>query len=260
MTSLLKNSKKKFRNRVSDSLRESKASYSYNHFQRNSNNMKQLRSGIKSVITIRKSNNMNVISKLKDSNGNLKSDPVVIANIFNKFLFLVISLKNIPRPKKSPVDFMGDRIGSSFFIAPSVPLEISEIISLLKTGKSLGPRSIPMKILKILSPLISSPLSKIINESFQSGAFPDKMKLAKVIPMFKKGCPLTASTYRPISLLSVFSKITEKVMYERLYKFLEKHETLYNLQFGFRASHSINHALVSLTEAIKNSLDNRKFG
>ena len=86
------------------------------------------------------------------------------------------------------------------------------------------------------------------------------MKLAKVIPMFKKGCPLTASNYRPISLLSVFSKITEKVMYERLYKFLEKHETLYNLQFGFRASHSINHALVSLTEAIKNSLDNRKFG
>ena len=49
-------------------------------------------------------------------------------------------------------------------------------------------------------------------------------------------------------------------MYERLYKFLEKHEILYSLQFGFRASHSINHALVSLTEAIKNSLDNRKFG
>ena len=54
--------------------------------------------------------------------------------------------------------------------------------------------------------------------------------------------------------------MTEKVMYERLYKFLEKHEILYSLQFGFRASHSINHALVSLTEAIKNSLDNRKFG
>ena len=95
---------------------------------------------------------------------------------------------------------------------------------------------------------------------FNLGVFPDKMKLAKVIPMFKKGCPLIASNYRPISLPSVFSKITEKVMYERLYKFLEKRETLYNLQFGFRASHSINHALVSLTEAIKNSLDNRKFG
>ena len=79
---------KGFRNRVSDSLRESKASYFYNYFQRNSNNMKQLWSGIKSVITTRKSNNMNVISKLKDSNGNLTSDPVVIANIFNKFFVL----------------------------------------------------------------------------------------------------------------------------------------------------------------------------
>ena len=147
------------RNRVTESLRDSKASYFY--FQRNSNNMKQLSSGIKSVINIRKSSNINVISKLEDSNGNLTSDPAVIANIFNK-VFVNVShkiTKNIPRPIKSPVDFMGDRVGNSFFIAPSVPLEISEIISLLKTGKSLGPKSIPMKILKILSPLISSPLS-----------------------------------------------------------------------------------------------------
>ena len=258
----LKDLYKKFRNRVSESLRESKASYFHNFFQKNSNNMKQLWPGIKSVISIRQSSNVNVISKLKDPNGNVTSDPAVIANVFNKF-FVNVShniTKNIPRSKKSPVDFMGSRIGSSFFTAPSIPLEISDIISLLKSGKSLGPNSIPMKILKLLSPLISSPLSQIVNESFQSGIFPDKMKLAKVIPLFKKGCPLAASNYRPISLLSIFSKIIEKVMYKRLYKFLEKHEILYTLQFGFGASHSIDHALVSLTEAIKNSLDNRKFG
>ena len=105
---------------------------------------------------------------------------------------------------------MGDRVGNSFFIAPSVPFEISDIISALKSGKSLQPNSIPMRILKSLSPLISPPLSQIINESFQSGIFPDKMKFAKEILLFKKGCPLTAPNYRPISLLSVFSKITEK--------------------------------------------------
>ena len=86
------------------------------------------------------------------------------------------------------------------------------------------------------------------------------MNFAKVISLFNKDCPVTASNYRPISLLSVFSKITEKVVHERLYKFLEKHEILYSLQFCFLASHSINHALVSLTEAIKNSHGNRKFG
>ena len=87
---------------------------------------------------------------------------------------------------------------------------------------------------------------------------PRQDEIGQSNPTFKKGCPQTASSYRPISLHSVFSKITEKVVYT--YKFLEKHEVLYALQFGFRASHSIDHALVSLTEAIKSSLDNRKFG
>ena len=164
------------------------------------------------------------------------------------------------RTTKSPLEFIGNSICDSFFIAPSVPSEISDIINMLKSGKSLGPNSIPIKLLKHLCPLISLPLSQIINESFQSGIFPDKMKLAKVIPLFKKGCSVTASNYRPISLLSVFSKITEKVMYKRLNDFLEKHSILYSFQFGFRESHSINHALVSMTETIKNSLDNRKFG
>ena len=66
------------------------------------------------------------------------------------------------------------------FIAPSAPLEISEIISLLKAGKSMGPNSILMKIFKTLSPMISSPLSQLINESFESEIFLDKMKLANL--------------------------------------------------------------------------------
>ena len=253
---------KRFRNRVSESLRESKANYFYSYFQKNSNNMKQLWSGIKSVISIKKSSNINVINKLKDLNGNITSDPAIIPNIFNKY-FVTVShdiTRNIPRPRKSPMDFLNDRVGNSFFTTASIPVEIFDIIALLKPGKSLGPNSIPIKILKLLSPLISSPLSQIINESFQTGIFPDKMKLAKVIPLFKKGCPLTAANYRPISLLSVFNKIIEKVMYERLYNFLVKHQILYSLQFGFRANHSIDHALVILTEAIKNSLDDRKLG
>ena len=158
------------------------------------------------------------------------------------------------------MDYLSNKNPHSFFISPSVPYEISDIIDQFKTGKSIGPNSIPMKLLKILSPYVSSPISLIINESFQTGVFPTKMKQAKVIPVFKKGCSVTSSNYRPISLLSVFSKITEKLMYKRLYNFLELHEVLYKLQFGFRASHSIDHALISLTESIKNTLDNKKYG
>ena len=138
-------------------------------------------------------------------------------------------------------------------------MEVTDIISMLKNGKSIGPNSIPTKLLKILSPHTSLPFSKIINESFQSGSFPTKMKLEKVVPLFKKGCPLDSSNYRPISLLSVFSKIIEKIMNKRLYEFLELHNILYSHQFGFRANHSINHALISLTESVKNTLL-KKFG
>ena len=143
---------------------------------------------------------------------------------------------------------------------PTAPYEVSDVINLLNTGKSTGPNSIPSKLLTVVSLYISSPLSDIINESFQSGIFPAEMQRAKVIPLFKTGCPLTASNYRPISLLSVFSKIAEKLMYKRLYEFLEEHNILYDLQFGFRAKHSVNHVLISLTESIKSRLDNKKFG
>ena len=83
---------KKFRNRVSVSLNQSKASYYYNYFQKNSNNMKQLWSGIKSVINIRKSSNVNVISKLKDSNGNITSDQLLLQtfSINSLLMFLMI--------------------------------------------------------------------------------------------------------------------------------------------------------------------------
>jgi len=110
--------------------------------------MKQLRSGIKSFISIRKSSNVNVSNKLKASDGNITSDPTVIANIFNEF-FVSIShdiTKKVPRSNKSPATFMSGRVGNSFFIVPSVPSDISDIISLLKSGKSLRPNSIPMRI------------------------------------------------------------------------------------------------------------------
>ena len=252
---------KKLRNRVVIELKESKTNYFHNYFNNNSKNMKLLWSGIKSIINI-KNSQVNVVNKLKDSNGNITTDPAAMASRFNDFFVNVADsiTKKIPRSPKSPLDYLGHENPHSFFISPTAPFEVSDVINALKSGKSIGPNSIPIKLLKIISPYISSPLSQIINESFQSGIFPEKMQHAKVIPLFKKGCPETVSNYRPISLLSVFSKITEKLMYKRLYHFLNVHEILYNLQFGFRASHSINHALVSLTESIKNSLDNKHFG
>ena len=109
------------------------------------------------------------------------------------------------------------------------------MINSFKSGKAVGPFSIPISLRKLLCEYIPFPLCEIINESFISGIFPDPLKLVKVIPLYNKQSPNDPSKYRPISLLSIFSKITEKLMYNRLYNFLEDHNVVYSLQFGFRA-------------------------
>ena len=107
-----------------------------------------------------------------------------------------------------------------------------------------------------ISPLISS----LINDSFLCGIFPSKLKLAKVTPVFKKGSRQDKDNYRPISVLSIFSKIFEKAMFKRLYGYLESRNILYPLQFGFRQKCSTNHALIQITESIHNSTENNEFG
>ena len=135
-----------------------------------------------------------------------------------------------------------------------------DIISSLKNGKAAGPFSIPINLLKILSNLITEPLCTIVNGSFSTGIFPDDLKLAKVIPLHKKGSTDDPRNYRPLSLLSIFSKIIEKRMHKRLYKLIEMISLLHPLQFGFLEKHSTLHTLVSLTESIKGSIDNGSYG
>ena len=120
--------------------------------------------------------------------------------------------EKIPRTRKSPSDYLSFSNTYSFFIAAVTPEEIQIIINSMKNGKAIGPYSIPVYLLKMLSEYIAVPLRDIIYDSFSSGLFPDLMKLAKVIQLYKKSFPENPNNYRPISLLSVFGKIIEKLM------------------------------------------------
>ena len=106
---------------------------------------------------------------------------------------------------------------------------------------------------------ISIPLEKLINLSFETGIFPDTLKLASIIPVFKKGDLLQCNNYRPISLTSHISKIMEKLVHQRLYLFLESNKVLYDKQFGFRNKHSTTHALIEITEKFREALDKKHF-
>ena len=93
-----------------------------------------------------------------------------------------------------------------------------------------------------------------------TSVFPSQLKTAKVIPVFKKDSKLDYSNYCPISLLSNIEKILEKLMYKRLYTFLNNNNINYNLQFGFRQQCSASHALINITENIRKALDDGNIG
>jgi hypothetical protein len=103
--------------------------------------------------------------------------------------------------------------------------------------------------------MIMEPLLHIYNLSFLSGAVPNKLKVAKVIPIYKKGDPTHPGNYRPISLLNIFDKILEKLMYSRLYKHLATNNVLYDYQFGFRKGHSTALAILKVVDNIYQNLD-----
>ena len=96
--------------------------------------------------------------------------------------------------------------------------------------------------------------------SFLTGQFPSVLKIAKVIPIHKKQSKVDYANSRPISLLSNIEKIIEKLIHERLSNFLDINNLIYSLQFGFRQKYSTTHALINLTESIRQTLDEGSFG
>ena len=103
-------------------------------------------------------------------------------------------------------------------------------------------------------------LADLFNLSFVTAIFPLVLKTAKVVPVFKKDSKLDYRNYRPISLSSNIEKILEKLMYKRLYIFLNNNTIIYNLQFGFRQHYSTPHVLINITENIRKALDEGNIG
>ena len=184
-----------------------------------------------------------------------------MAKHFNKYFGTIAKNidKRTPNSKKKFSDYLKNQNLTSFLLSPVTEKEISNIIVSLHARKATGSNLISNFILKEFKEELKKPLTIMKNMSFIKGQFPKKGKEAHIIPSYKKGDKFEYSNYRPISLLPNISKIIEKAMYTRLYNFLEKYNCLYKKQFGFRNSHSTNHALISITEKIRESLDNNEY-
>ena len=193
---------------------------------------------------------------------NAITNPCKIANVFNSYFTLVADTakRNIDYFHKHFTEYLKHQYNSSIFIQPTGIEEIANIISSLNINKTSRTFSIPNKILILLKQNISKQLPDWFNLSFPSGFSSSILKSAKVVPVFKKGSELGYYNYRFISLLSNVGKILEKLIYKKVYNFLTKNNIIYDLQFGFRQNFSTSHALMNLTENVRQALDKGYIG
>ena len=103
------------------------------------------------------------------------------------------------------------------------------------------------------------PLTEIFNTSIIQGKYPSKLKISKVTPIFKVGDETDPDNYRPISLLSNLNRVFEKLMYNRLIQFINKHNLLDDAQYGFRSGSSTNHAILDIISTIQHNMDYKLF-
>ena len=124
-------------------------------------------------------------------------------------------------------------------------------------NKAVGYDNIPAYFLKIAAPTLAPYLRSCFDFVFTHGIFPDIRKIAKIVPIHKKGEKENPNNFRPISILNCFSKILEKMIHQRILPFLDKHKILTPQQYGFQKNLSTMHAVLNLiTATYDNTKDN----
>jgi hypothetical protein len=223
---------KKTKNKLVNLLKLSEKNYYKNLLSLNKSNLKKTWQILNQVISRKKRPQSNSTFQYKNREIKNNTD---IANSFNKY-FLNIPRElsdKIPNQSKDPCYYMSRNVKDSLFFSPTNEDEILQIITNLKNS-SPGYDHIESKIVKSIKYEILTPLTHIFNLSFAQGKVPDSLKIAKVVPIYKKGDRSSFNNYRPVSILPAFSKILEKLAYKRISGYLDKHNILYKYQFGFR--------------------------
>ena len=183
------------------------------------------------------------------------------AHSFNQFFCSVgANVQSSVKMKTPGLDVMTSGpprvLSTKFELRPATFPELRSVVRSLSTHSSSGPDKLPVTLFKSFLGRVGPPLLHVFNSSIADGTVPSCWKTAEVVPIYKgKGDPKSASSYRPISLLCVASKILERLVSIQLRSYLDDHCVLSDKQFGFRPHHSVDHALVTLTETIRASMD-----
>jgi hypothetical protein len=161
---------------------------------------------------------------------------------------------NILSPGSHRVRIQGCK--NSIFFIPVTENEVVKVARSLKNKFATGSDDIPDYVIKQSIDYLKKPLTSIYNSSLEAGVFPE-LKIAKIIPVHKKGNTRDINNYRPIASLSVFSKLLEKLVYNRLIAFTERNGIITDTQHGFRANRSTVMALQDFVNDVQSAIDNK---
>ncbi|XP_065677391.1 uncharacterized protein LOC136092773 [Hydra vulgaris] len=222
-------------------------------------NAKSTWSVIKEIIS-RKNNGISIQPKKLLVDGKIIYDKSIVAENLNSF-FLNIG-PNLAEKIPSGSSSFDSYLKIYDKVMDESKLDINELryaLDNLKNNTSVGFDNISINVVKSVFHIIETPLYHIFNLSLQTGTVPEKLKIARVLPIFKSGDDTDSSNYRPISVLPCFSKLLERIMYNRLNSYLTVNNMLYNKQFGFKKNHSTDHALTELVTHVTNAFNDDHF-
>ena len=254
----LKTNLKTYSTILKRNIRLAKNMYYTNMFYKSKNDSKKTWKQINDLISSRNQYKQHNYFKTNDS---ILTDHTDIANNFNSY-FTNIG-PNLPNKilnvnPMNPLSYLNTLDNNVFHFQDIDESIVEQIIDNFSSKNSCGYDGISLRLLKFCKLTIIKPLMLIIRQVLNTGIFPEKLKIAKVIPIFKKRDEELFSNYRPISILPAISKIIEKVIYQQMYSFFQQNELFYDSQYGFRTNHSTEHAALELADRILYSLDHNE--
>ena len=249
-----------YRNNLNKVIKKSQKNYYKNLISKSSNNSKNLWKTINNLTN--RNRKETFIEKIKDADGNIYQEKDRISNILNDYF--VSMVEDLMRGRVQECEVGKDtvrlgtvrRVQKSFFLKPITSNFIENFINKMKIRKSNRTNAPKTIFLKASSTIISPILAEIFNQFLEQGIYPQELKLAEIIPIYKSGTKLDPKHWRPINLLSPFTKIYENYLYNELLNFLNKNNVLYNLQYGFREGSSTELAVTQIVDEISKTLDN----
>lgn len=239
--------------------KKSRNTYFINLIQKNINNAKKLWAAFNYIIYNKKKDAPKITS-IKNAHDSSLTSETEIVNVLNEYFTSVGSnlasslqiLQNRPR-----IPTLNRHNSNSLFLRE---FEYNDILSTVNNLKSNSDKKdeISATIVKRNIDILAPILLKLINASFRNGYFPDHLKVARLVPIYKTGDPTLPSNYRPISILPTISKVFERLLYNITESFLNKFKVIHKFQFGFQKGSGTLSATSYLVTKLQNALDDPK--